>query len=138
MATPTHDLDIPAPLTLDGDALDPIGGGGALIGYGRVSTKDQNLDRQIHALTAAGCQKIYTDKKSGKDTERVGPRVPGCHQPDLGAWSPATTRLSSCATMCRGTPGRTADRLGLLARGTGRPLMAAGARGNRPRPRIRV
>jgi DNA invertase Pin-like site-specific DNA recombinase len=71
MATPTRDLDIPAPLSLDGDALDPIGGGGALIGYGRVSTKDQNLDRQIHALTAAGCQKIYTDKKSGKDAERA-------------------------------------------------------------------
>lgn len=63
-------LDIPDPLVLDGDALDPIGGGGALIGYGRVSTTGQLLDRQIHALTAAGCQKIYTDKKSGKDTER--------------------------------------------------------------------
>ncbi|MFG3615581.1 hypothetical protein [Nocardia sp. NPDC047654] len=24
MATPTHDLDSPAPLTLDGNALDPI------------------------------------------------------------------------------------------------------------------
>ncbi|MEV0292158.1 hypothetical protein [Nocardia sp. NPDC050710] len=55
MATPTRDLDIPAPPTLDGDALDPIGGGGALVGYGRVSTKVQNLDRQIHALTVAGC-----------------------------------------------------------------------------------
>ncbi|MGK8490832.1 recombinase family protein [Nocardia asiatica] len=25
----------------------------------------------MHALTAAGCQKIYTDKKSGKDAERA-------------------------------------------------------------------
>ncbi|MET9030906.1 hypothetical protein ABZW96_35660 [Nocardia sp. NPDC004168] len=39
MATPTRDLEIPAPLTLDGNTLDPIGGGGALIGYGGVSTE---------------------------------------------------------------------------------------------------
>ncbi|WP_406233305.1 recombinase family protein [Nocardia sp. NBC_01009] len=79
MATATCDLDIPAPLTPDGDRLDPVGGAGALISYGRVSTKDQNLDRQIQALTAAGCQRIFTDKKSGKNAERVtrvlfGPR----------------------------------------------------------------
>ncbi|WP_084497181.1 recombinase family protein [Nocardia amamiensis] len=70
MVDTARTLDIPDPLVLDGDALDPIGGGGALIGYGRVSTAGQLLDRQIHALTEAGCQKIYTDKKSGKDTER--------------------------------------------------------------------
>ena len=34
----TNTLARPAPLVLDGDALDPIGGGGALVGYGRVST----------------------------------------------------------------------------------------------------
>jgi hypothetical protein len=66
MATATRDLDVLDPLTLDGDALDPIGGGGALVGYGRVSTTGQNLDRQIHALTGAGCQKVFTDKKSGR------------------------------------------------------------------------
>jgi DNA invertase Pin-like site-specific DNA recombinase len=75
IVTATHTLDIPEPLTLDGDALDPIGGGGALIGYGRVSTRDQNLDRQIHALREAGCQRIFTDKKSGKDAEREELRV---------------------------------------------------------------
>lgn len=70
MSSPTGTLDIPDPLVLDGDALDPIGGGGALVGYGRVSTKGQLLDRQIHALNEAGCQRIFTDKKSGKNAER--------------------------------------------------------------------
>ncbi|PHM16558.1 MAG: DNA invertase [Sulfuricurvum sp. PD_MW2] len=43
-----------------------------LIGYARVSTKDQNLDLQIQALEQAGCEKIYDDKISGSRTEREG------------------------------------------------------------------
>ena len=40
------------------------------IGYARVSSKEQNLDRQIKSLTEIGCEKIYCDKQSGKDFER--------------------------------------------------------------------
>lgn len=40
------------------------------MGYVRVSTKGQLLDRQIHALTEAGCIRIFADKKSGKNAER--------------------------------------------------------------------
>ncbi len=42
--------------------------------YGRVSARDQNLQRQIAAFTEFGIQKnrIFSDKKSGKDFERNG------------------------------------------------------------------
>ncbi|MET7289244.1 recombinase family protein [Streptomyces sp. NPDC005573] len=43
---------------------------GVRVGYGRVSAKGQILDRQIAALEAAGCTRIFTDKKSGKNVER--------------------------------------------------------------------
>lgn len=33
-----------------------------LIGYARVSTNDQDVRMQIDALTAAGCEKFYTDQ----------------------------------------------------------------------------
>jgi len=37
----------------------------ALIGYARVSTKDQDFDLQVEALIKADCEKIFTEKQSG-------------------------------------------------------------------------
>jgi len=43
-------------------------------GYARVSSREQNEDRQIEALIRFGVPEpnIIIDKASGKDTERVG------------------------------------------------------------------
>ena len=40
----------------------------AKIGYARVSSKEQNLDRQLQALESVS--KVFSDKVSGATTER--------------------------------------------------------------------
>ena len=41
-----------------------------IIGYARVSTAEQSLERQIDQLTDAGCERIYQEKVSGASKER--------------------------------------------------------------------
>lgn len=39
-----------------------------LVGYGRVSSSGQSLDIQHEALIAAGCEKVFSEKMSGRST----------------------------------------------------------------------
>lgn len=45
---------------------------GKMYGYARVSTKDQNLDRQLDAFASFGLERehVFSDKVSGKDFKR--------------------------------------------------------------------
>jgi DNA invertase Pin-like site-specific DNA recombinase len=47
--------------------------GGHTIGYIRVSTFEQNTDRQLEGIEL---DKVFTDKASGKDTEAYRPKYP--------------------------------------------------------------
>ncbi len=41
-----------------------------IYGYVRVSTKDQNEERQMIAMNKFGVEQIYIDKQTGKDFDR--------------------------------------------------------------------
>ncbi len=41
-----------------------------LVGYARVSTPDQDPGYQLRALEERGCEKVFTDRGSGRITER--------------------------------------------------------------------
>ena len=55
--------------TVPSEPLDPVG---QIVGYARVSTADQNLDRQTDRLTAAGAQRFFTDTITGSTRDRPG------------------------------------------------------------------
>lgn len=42
-----------------------------VVGYIRVSTVEQNLNRQIDLMKQKGCEKVFADKLSGKDRNRI-------------------------------------------------------------------
>ena len=41
----------------------------ALIGYARVSTKDQDFDLQVEALKNTGCERVFSEKQTGTTTK---------------------------------------------------------------------
>ena len=56
--------------TLLSGGKDTGSGSERLLGYIRVSTREQNEARQVDALQAFGVDKLYMDKQSGKDFAR--------------------------------------------------------------------
>ncbi len=79
-----------------------------LIGYARVSTQAQNLDRQLASLNAAGCTRIFAEKASGKslhnrpELERAITALPTGGTLVIAEWDRATrSMLDGIAIMTR-------------------------------------
>jgi DNA invertase Pin-like site-specific DNA recombinase len=50
---------------------------GEIVGYARVSSSGQSLDVQMDKLAAAGCSRIFAEKRSGKQAENR-PELQAC------------------------------------------------------------
>lgn len=50
-----------------------------IVGYGRVSSVGQSLDIQLDKLNAAGCTRIFSEKRSGKQAD-TRPKLQACLQ----------------------------------------------------------
>jgi DNA invertase Pin-like site-specific DNA recombinase len=83
-----------------------------LIGYARVSTIHQNLDRQLGALRAAGCKRIFAEKASGKDVkgrpelERAIDELGAGDVLVLAEWDRATRSMMDGITIMQRVHGR--------------------------------
>ncbi len=79
-----------SPTSLASSLSTPTAGGGALLGYARVSTAGQDPRMQHDALTAVGCVRTWTDVASGVSVPRPQPSVatpgPGTSW-SSGAWT---------------------------------------------------
>jgi DNA invertase Pin-like site-specific DNA recombinase len=103
-----------SPALPDELAPEPAAGAGALVGYARVSTKGQNLDAQIRALTAAGCLRVFADKLSGKNAAR--PELAACLDYLRSGDTLVVTRLDRLSRSLQDLIATVAD---LRRRGTG-------------------
>ena len=106
------------------------------VGYARVSSIDQNLDRQIAALRAEGCDKIFREKASGKnikdrpELEKAIDALPTKGVLVLAEWDRATRSLMDGIKIMervhtRGALIKVLDRPGLdLTTPSGRGILA--------------
>jgi DNA invertase Pin-like site-specific DNA recombinase len=65
---PNHCFQIDVPLSFSGNVFGTLKL--MLVGYARVTTLDQNPEMQADALTAAGCERVFTEKASGARKDR--------------------------------------------------------------------
>jgi DNA invertase Pin-like site-specific DNA recombinase len=80
------------------------------IGYARVSTPTQNWDRQIGALRAERCDKIFREKASGKDIKnrpQLEKAIDELGKGDvlvLAEWDRATRSMMASTSSSASTP----------------------------------